>query len=32
MRDIRFRFIERAPKIGTKTECVVFICNIYIHT
>ena len=30
MNDTRFRFIECAAKIGTKTDCVVCICNIYI--
>ena len=32
MPDTRFRFIEWAAKIGTKTECVVCICDIYTHT
>ena len=31
MHDTRFRFIEWAAKIGTKTDCVVYICNIYIY-
>ena len=30
MNHARFRFIECAAKIGTKTDCVVCICNIYI--
>ena len=30
MHDTRFRFIEWAAKIVTKTDCVVCICNTYI--
>ena len=32
MHDTRFSFIEWAAKTGNKTECIVCICNIYIHT
>ena len=31
MHDTRFRFIEWAAKIGTKTDCVVCICHIYLY-
>ena len=31
MHDTRFRFIEWAAKIGSKTDCVVCIWNIYKH-
>ena len=31
MHDTRFRFIEWAEKIGTKSDCVVCMCNIYIY-
>ena len=30
MHDTMFRFIVWAAKIGTKTDCVVCICNIYL--
>ena len=32
MPNTRFRFNEWAAKIGTKTDCVVCMCNIYIYT